>query len=314
MSAGIIIKSDPSKTIEQVRAEVAAFEANPLPPDAPDVPSPTASATAPATPPEKAATPEPGTPPAKEKAEPTQQPKETPEKVASEPPKAAEPAKDVDWQSRYKGATKERDKTVAAKDKEIADLKAKLEAKAEPEAELRTLSPEWKKKVVEESEKDFPEAIVKVVREVLRGELNPIKSKLQAADAAKVDEVVAKSLQAMVDAGDDWIAGPDGPDQFAAVFDAHPELDKLPPEIKYQAARSFINIPSKASQRGPAQTTGLTPMLGAGGAVPPVVSTQAVSTAEKLITMQAQLETFQKRGQWDQVNKMLAEMDAIQRG
>ena len=303
MSEGIIIKSDPNKTLAQVQAEVAAFEANPTALFAPDVPTvPTVNAPATATPPEKAAIPEPKPPTVEEPAKPTQQPQETAVKASTE----AEPAKETDWKGGYKGLQRKIDQLQ----KEIA---SKETPKPPLEDEIENLTPEFKQKLVADLEKDVPETLIKLIRAVTRKELNPVRSKVEASEHERLQTAQLNGLDRLVGEGHEWLKTPDGLAKMEAALDENPELWKT--KDPYRAALGFISdIPSKAQQPSRAQTTGLTPMLGAGGVVPTAVSTPAASKVDTLISMQAQVELFQSRGQMDKANQLLKEMEAIERG
>jgi hypothetical protein len=308
MSEGIIIKSDGNKTLAQIQAEVAAFEANPVDPGAPDVSTPpVANAPAPVTPPEKAATPDPGTPPATEPAKPTQQPQETAEKVVSETPKATEPVKD--WEAAYKGLQRTIDKVQ----KENSELKAGTPKAQEAPIEADVFTPESKARFSQDVEKDPVEAIARLVRSITAQEVTPLKSKFEANEAEKLEASRIASLDALAKEGHEWLKTTDGIEKMKSVMVANPELWKT--KDPYRAALGFIpDLPSKAGQRGPAQSTGLTPILGAAGAMPPTVSAPAMSKMAKLESLQQEVVTAQSRGQWDKAGKLLKEMDEIDRG
>lgn len=312
MSEGIIIKSDGNKTIDQLRAEVAAFEANPVAPGAADVSTPpTGNAAATVTPEEKAAIPEPEkTPPAEETAKPAQQPKETAEKVASETPKAVEPVKDTDWKSAYEGLQRKYNKTFVERKAEPQD---KPQAPTPSVNAVDDLTPEIEQRIIADLEKNPAKTLISLIREISRSEVNPIRSRLEADDFQKQEAAKLAGLDRLASEGHEWLKTADGLRKMEAVLTDNPELWKT--KDPYRAALGFIpDIPSKAGQRGPAQSTGLTPILGASGALPPTVSTPAVSKMAKLETMQAEVTLAQSRGQWEKAGKLLAEMDQIERG
>lgn len=309
MSEGIIIKSDGNKTIEQIRAEVAAFEANPVDPGAPDVSTPPAViAPATATPTEKAATPDPvTTPPATEPAKPTQQPQETAEKAASEPQKAAEPVKD--WEAAYKGLQAKYNKTFIEKKAEGAVV-----APPPPQVERpEILSPESKQRFASDVEKDPVDAIVRLVESITDHRIKPIQSKFEATEAQNLEASRIQNLETLVKEGHEWLKTPDGIRKMESALSENPELWRT--KDPYRAALGFISdIPSKAGQRGQAQSTGLTPILGAAGAMPPTVSAPAVSKMAKLETLQVEVMQAQSRGQWDKAKQLLDQMGELERG
>lgn len=313
MSEGIIIKSDGNKTLAQIQAEVAAFEANPVDPGSPDITTPPAVvANAPAAPTEKAATPAPGTtPPAEEPAKPAQQPQETAEKVASETPKVAEPVKATDWEAAYKGLQTKYNKAFVEK-KEGSQEAAKPIPPAQDE-HLEVLSPEFKQKFVADLERDPVDALVKLNRAITRQEVMPIKSKFDAAEARQLESARWEGLDNLVKEGHEWLKTEDGLRKMETVFNDNPELWKT--RDPYRAALGFIpDVPSKAGQRGPAQSTGLTPMLGVSGAMPPTVSAPAVSKMAKLESLQVEVMQAQSRGQWDKAKQLLDQMGEVERG
>ena len=315
MSEGIIIKSDGNKTLAQIQAEVAAFEANPIAPDAPDIPTPPAlNAPAPATPPEKAALPAPGkTPSAEETAKPIQPPQETAEKAVSETPKPAEPVKDTDWKSAYEGLQRKYNKSFIEKKTEAAAAEKPQAPVAAHEDLLDDITPEFKQKVLTDLEKDPVETLIKLARAISRKEVMPVRSRMEAADFERQEAGKLAGLDRLANEGHEWLKTEDGLRKMEAALNENPELWKT--KDPYRAALGFIpDIPSKAGPRGPAQSTGLTPMLGASGALPPTVSTPAVSKVEKLTAMQEQVALAQSRGFWDEAKRLLTEMDKIERG
>ena len=115
------------------------------------------------------------------------------------------------------------------------------------------------------------------------------------------------------DEGHEWLQTEDGFAKVAAVWEKYPELRNTPDPVR--SALGYIpNIPSNAQQRGPAQSTGLTPILGASGAVPPVTSTPAASKVDKLATMLTEVQRLQSLGAVQESRNLLAEMDKIERG
>lgn len=303
MSESIIIKSDPNQTLAQIQAEVAAFEANPVDPGAPDVPTAqTVNAPATVTPPEKAALPDPVTPPATEPAKPTQQPQETAVKVAT----ATEPAKETDWKGGYKGLQRKIDQLQR-------ELASKETTKPSREELIESITPEFKQKLIADLEKDPVEAILEIARAVARKELNPVKSKVEASEHERLQAAQLNGLDRLVQEGHEWLKTPDGLSKMEAALNENPELWKT--KDPYRAALGFISdIPSKAQQPSHAQTTGLTPMLGAGGVVPTTVSAPAVSKVEKLTALNAEADIALARGNTKRVQELLAQMEEIDRG
>lgn len=311
MPEAIVMKSDGTKTIEQIRAEVAAFEANPVDPGAPNASTaPTETPVSPVVTPEPPATPKPETPSVTEPVKADQQPKETPGQAASEPPKAAEPVKD--WEAAYKGLQAKYNKAFV-ENKAGAQV-AEVTPIAPPVTEAPgVLTPESRKQFASDVDKDPVYGIEKLVVSIIQREIGPIKSKVDATEAEKIEASRIANLERLVSEGHDWLKTPDGIRKMEAALSANPELWKT--RDPYRAAMGFIpDIPSKAGQRGSAQSTGLTPILGASGAMPPAVSTPAVSKAEKLEGLMKEVQLLQSRGNWPEANKKLAEMDAIDRG
>lgn len=303
MSESIIIKSDPNQTIEQLKAEVAAFEANPVDPGAPDVPTvPTVNVSATVTPPEKAALPTPATPPVTEPAKPTQQPQETAVKATT----VAEPAKETDWEAAYKSLQ-------TKYNKKFVEEKGKESEKPSREELIENITPEFKQKLASDLEKDAVETIIEIARAVSRKELNPVKSEVEASKYERQQMAQLSGLDRLVKEGHEWLKTPDGLAKMEAALNDNPELWKT--KDPYRAALGFIsNIPSKAQQPSNAQTTGLTPMLGAGGVVPTAVSTPAVSKVEKLAALNAEADIALSRGNNKRVQELLAQMEEIDRG
>jgi hypothetical protein len=308
--SGIIIASDPNKTLEQVRAEVKAFEANPIDPFAPNVPTVPAEKTpAPAPSPEKAVLPAPDkTPPVEEKPKPTQQPQEPAEKVAP----ATEPAKETDWKAAYQGLQREFNKKFQEKKAEASGTE-KAPATAPLEEGLDDITPEFEKQIIADLEKDPVRTLIKLNRAIARKEFDPLRSKLDAADFEKQEAAKIQGLEKLVGEGHEWLKTPEGQRKMEAVLNENPELWKT--KDPYRAALGFISdIPPKAQQPGTAPSTGQTPILGAGGAMPPAVSTPAVSKVDTLMTMQKEVELLQSRGQMAEAREIMKKMDALQRG
>lgn len=315
MSEGIVIKAPENTTMEQMRATIAAFEANPVDPGAPDVPipaSPTADANA--KPQEKVALPEPvKTPTAEEKA-PPQQPKEAGEKAASEPQKAAEPVKEKkDWEAAYKGLQREFNKkfmeTKEAKQPEQVVEKTPEKVVQAPTPDYLQFTPEGKQRIIADLEKDPVESIVKIVETIV----GPIKSRLSSEDAQRIELSRLEGLDRLVQEGHDWLHTEDGLRKVEAVFNENPELWNT--RDPYRAALGFVkDVPSKAGQRGNAQATGLTPVLGASAAVPPPTSIPAASSGESMESLAQQHQLFMSRGQMDKAREIMEKMDKLHRG
>lgn len=316
MSEGIEMKLEGGKTLAQIQAEVAAFEANPVDPGAPnDSPVPTLNATAPATPPEKGAPLDPAKPPlAEDSAKPAQQPKETTEKVASETPKAAEPVKDdTDWKKRFLDTRKKLNEVIQEK----ADVESKTETErplpAAPTHEFPyELSQELRKQLDSDSEKDVWGTVDKLIRTRVNQIVTPIASKFAMNEAQERDNAISKSLDSLVSEGHDWLKTEEGWRKINSVIEENGLQNTRDP---YRAAMGFIpDISSKAGQRGQAQSTGLTPILGASAAVPPVVSTPVVSKVDMLTGLLGEIEKALARGDVKKAQKIQAQMDEIERG
>jgi len=315
MSEGIVIRSDGNKTLAQIQAEVAAFEANPVEPGASEpstVPAVNAQATA--TPQEKAELPKPEqTPPAEEKAVPPQQSKEATDKAASETPKAAEPVKETNWKAAYEGLQRKYNKTFIEKKAE-----PKEEEKASPvqpslEESLEDITPEFRNQIIADLDKDLVGTLIKLNRAIARKEVMPVRSRLEAADFERQEAAKLSGLDRLAEEGHEWLKTEDGLRKMEAALNENPELWKS--KDPYRAALGFIpDIPSKAGQRGHAQAMGLTPILGAGAAMPTVVSAPAVSKMAKLETLQSEVNLAQSRGQWDKAKQLLVQMDEIEKG
>lgn len=311
-NTAIVITPPKAGSIEELKAQVASFEANPVAPDAPNTPSETTVAAA--TPQEKAALPKPEpTPPIEEKAKPAQQPQETPEKVASEPPKAAEPEKITDWKAAYKGLQQKFNKAFVEKKAEPKE-ETKPPVVSAPEDEIPAdLTPEFIKLLETDSETKNPWiAVDRLVRARLQQTIAPVKSKLDAVDSEKRNEAQLKGLETLAETNP-WLKTPEGMQKMADVFAENPELWKT--KDPYRAALGFISdVPSNARQSGPAQSTGSTPMLGVAGAVPPVVSTPAASNEDALTKLMQEMNTFLSRGDVKSAKEIEAKMDKITRG
>jgi hypothetical protein len=223
--------------------------------------------------------------------------------------------KETDWKAAYQGLQRQYNKAFVEKKAESAP---KAEVQPEPvpapqQSAPLSLSPEFKKQFMADLEKDPVEAIVKLNQLMIREEVSPIKSKFEATEAQQIEAQRLAGLERLVGEGHEWLKTPDGLQKMSAVLNDNPELWKT--RDPYRAALGFISdIPSKAGQRGPAQSTGLTPILGASGAVPPVVSTPALSKLEKLESLQKEITTLQSRGQMAEAREKLKEMDKIDRG
>lgn len=303
MSEGIIIKSDPNQTLAQIQAEIAAFEANPVDPGAPDVSTaPTVTAPATATPPEKAALPTTVTPQTTEPAKPTQQPQET----AVQAPTGAEPVKETDWKEAYKGLQKKfNEKFMEKKSAEKTAVQSSFDEFP------NELTPELIKQLDADSEKNPWVAVDKLIRARLSQNLTPVKSELDEISFERKQTATLTGLDRLAQKHE-WLKTPEGIARMEQVLSENPELWKN--KDPYRSALGYIDIPSKTQQPSQAQTTGLTPMLGAGGVVPTAVSTPAVSKVEKLATLNEQAELFMSRGQIAKAKEILAQMDEIDRG
>lgn len=315
MSESIIIRSDDgNKTLAQVQAEVAAFEANPVDPGTPDASTPSAgNAPAAVTPQEKAAIPEPGqTPPEKEKAA-DQQPKDAAEKAATETPKAAEPAKDTDWKAAYEGLQRKFNKAFVEKKAEPQAAEAPKVAGPIFSPGLGDLSPEAEQRFLSDLEKAPAKALVSLIREISRDEINPIRSKVEAADFEKQEVAKLAGLDRLASEGHEWLKTQDGLRKMETALTENPELWNT--RDPYRAALGFISdIPSKAGQRGQAQAVGLTPILGSGSALPTTASVPAVSKVEKLQGLVSEIEKSLARGNVKRAQELQAQADELDRG
>jgi hypothetical protein len=314
MSEGIVIKSDGNKTLAQIQAEVAAFEANPVAPGAPEVSTPpTVNAVAAVAPQEKAALPTPEqTPPAEEKA-PDQQPKETTVKAPAETVQAAEPVKETNWKAAYEGLQRKYNKTFIEKKAETQTGEEVRLPEPYSNEGPGTITPEFRKRIQEDLEKDPVDALIKLNLAIIRKEIQPVASRLEAADFEKQEEAKLAGLDKLANEGHDWLKTEDGLRKMDAVLSENPELWKT--KDPYRAALGFIqDIPLKAGQRGQAQATGLTPILGAGSALPPVVSAPAVSKVDKLQGLLSEMNKHLSRGDVMSAQKIQAQMDEIDRG
>lgn len=298
MSEGIVIKSDGNKSLEQIKADVAAFEANPVEPGAPDS-TPAELAPAAVTP-EQDVLPTPETPPEKEKT-PDQQPKVTAEKAVS----TAEPVKETDWKAAYEGLQRKFNKAFVEK-KEPKEV-------PKPPMSFDGIAPEIEQRIVADLEKAPVQTLVNLIREISRNELDPIKSRLDLDDFQKQEAAKLSGLDRLASEGHDWIKTGEGLRKMEAVLTENPELWKT--KDPYRAALGFLSdIPSKAGQRSSAQTTGLTPILGASGAMPPAVSTPAASKVDRLQGLLTEMNRQLSRGNIQKAQQIQAEMDEIDRG
>ena len=314
MSEGIIIKADGNKTLAQMQAEVAAFEANPVDPGAAVSTPPPADAVAPVTPDGKAALPEPGqTPPAAEQAKPDQQPKEATEKAATETPKAAEPVKEKDWKAAYEGLQRSYNKKFLEEKAQPKQGETPKTVAPSLEENLDNVTPEFRNQIIADLDKDLVGTLIKLNRAIARNEVMPVRSKLEAADFEKQEVAKLAGLDRLANEGHEWLKTEDGLRKMEAALNENPELWKS--KDPYRAALGFIpDLPSKAGQRGQAQAMGLTPILGAGTALPPVVSAPAVSKMAKLESLSGEVAQAQSRGQWDKAKELLKQMGEIERG
>lgn len=314
MSESIIIKPDVgNKTLADIQAEVAAFEANPVDPGAPDASTPSAeNAPAAVKPQAKDALPEPGqTPPAEEKA-PEQQPKETTEKAATETPKAAEPVKETDWKAAYQSLQRKFNKAFVEKKAEPQPVETPKAVEPVHDVGYGDLSPEGEKRLLADLDKAPAKTLVSLIREITRNEINPIRSKVEAADFERQEIAKLSGLERLANEGHEWLKTEDGLRKMETALTENPELwnSKDP----YRAALGFIpDVPLKAGRRGQAQATGLTPILGAGVAMPTVVSAPAVSKVDKLQGIMADIEKALARGNVKRAQELQAQADEIDR-
>lgn len=295
------------KTIEEVRAQVKAFEANPVPPGAPVAPAvpPTATSKPQENPTPPAAEP----PPPESKEKETQQPEAKTEKVASEKPKAAESVKDVDWKARYLGLQRKFDKTFSEKKPETVQEPPKPIS----EEETFDLTPELKKKLDADSEKDPWETIARLTRSLIRQETKSIKTELASDKSRRLEMARLEGLDRLVSEGHDWLTTDDGLRKVDEVFAENPELWNT--KDPYRAALGFIrDVPSKARQTGTAQPGGLTPILGAATATPPVQAPPAVSNEVQMENLRREWEKAVQLGDREARAKIMAQMDRLNRG
>lgn len=266
------VEAQKSMTPAQLEASVKAFESQATPPPS------TAQEVTPTPPAET-------TPPATTTVEAPQQ-----VQVKEEKPVTAEPPKETSAERERRLIEQNR----ALREKvriQGEELKATKEEAKSVLAELPkgNLTPEFKKQIMEQIEKDPVEAIIALSKLSAQQELNPRLSKFEAIEK-QVDETrAARELDSLISKGHDWIAT-EGLGRFEVVFKERPYLLQSP--TPYADAVRFLDVPT--TQPPAPQVGAKTPILGATRAVPPPSNLPPVSIENETERHALELEAAAK--------------------
>jgi hypothetical protein len=158
---------------------------------------------------------------------------------------------------------------------------------------------------------DKPLALRELIDMRVQALIGPIHGQLQNAAQEADMRSKAAELQELVNAGHSWIIKDGAVDlsRFEETFKERPWL--LQSRTPYLDALRFMDV-SSGMASAPAQ--GGTPILGGGSAVPPPSSAPAVTPEQKMKELSQQYRLLLSRGQIQDANKIMQEMDKLNRG
>lgn len=179
------------------------------------------------------------------------------------------------------------------------------------------LTPEVKQELLGRLEKG---EVIEVMAQVSKAyghmaadqKVNQRMSKWEKLEAEMADTQSMKQLDSLVDKGHTWIVT-EGMGRFESVFQEHPEIRNL--KDPYRAALGYMDdLPTNGSASPRAQGRSSTPILGAGGAVPPPHSGPTVSTEQEMEKLSANLRVALQRNNKAEISKIQTQMDKLERG
>lgn len=197
------------------------------------------------------------------------------------------------------------------------DLKQQAKPAETPSSfDGETLSPEFKKKLADDFEKDPLEALFRFNRAVAQYEadrkMKPFEPVMNDVTAYSKATREAMELDEVAKAGNDWVYNEQEREaRFGKVFQQYPQLLQFPEP--YKAALRFMDdVPSqKESAAGHARTGGTTPILGANHAVPPPSSAPTASHEQKLETLSQELHKAMSQRDFVAANAIQKNMDKV---
>lgn len=193
----------------------------------------------------------------------------------------------------------------------LSEEKAKAEAETVIE-KINTgkLTPEEKKKIAEEFEKDPVEALLAFNRVITKQEIEPHLKKLYSLDAEARESKEIKELDDLArEDGNEWILT-EGTARFSEVFKTRPYLLQSP--TPYRDALRFME--SKGQQPTQAQVGPKTPILGASKAVPPPSPVPPVSPEQELADISRELRMAIKNKEYGKATELEKKMDILYKG
>lgn len=205
-------------------------------------------------------------------------------------------------------------KELREKFREMGTKVNQEQSKAEAEAALGEipkgqLTPEQKKKIAEELEKDPVEAILALNRIIAKQELEPHINDIQNIKQDRTESRELRELDELVNSGHDWIVS-DGLSRFEAAFKERPWLRQS--NTPYRDALKFIDVPGQ--QPTQAQVGPRTPILGASRAVPPPSSVPSVSPEQHLAELSKALHSAIRNKDFKAAAELEAKMDMAYKG
>lgn len=205
-------------------------------------------------------------------------------------------------------------KELREKFREMGTKVNQEKAKADAEASLGDipkgqLTPEQKKKIAEELEKDPVEAILAINRIVAKQELEPHINDIQNIKQDRTESRELRELDELVESGHDWIVS-EGLGRFEAAFKERPWLRQS--NTPYRDALKFIDAPSQQPIQAPIGPR--TPILGASRAVPPPSAVPSVSPDQQLAELSTALRSAIKNKDFKSVAELEAKMDMAYKG
>jgi hypothetical protein len=193
----------------------------------------------------------------------------------------------------------------------LNEEKAKAEAESVIE-KINTgkLTPEEKKRIAEEFEKDPVEALLAFNRVITKQEIAPHLNKLYSLEAETRETKEIKELDDLArEDGNEWIFS-EGTARFSEVFKDRPYLLQSP--TPYRDALRFME--RKGQQPTQAQVGPKTPILGTSKAVPPPSPVPPVSPEQELSDISRELRKAIQNKDFTRASELEKKMDILYKG
>lgn len=173
--------------------------------------------------------------------------------------------------------------------------------------DFRTMSPELKKRFLEDVEKDPADAILRLSRMVADSEVRALREELQSLKNERRERSQAESLDSLGQSGNEWVYTAEGEQWFQERFREEPALLQMADPYR-SAVRMFRESLPKGAQNGTAQPGKPTPILGSAHAAPPPSSAPTETPVQKLEKLAAKMGEALKLGDIQEAKKIELEM------